>query len=69
MAKVSTYLDFPRNTEAAFTFYKPVFGTEFSTPIGRFRDIPPQPHQLRLHAGLQYERGHRNGSGYPGSHE
>lgn len=48
MAKVSTYLNFPRTTEAAFTFYKSVFGTEYSAPIGRFRDIPPQPGQLPL---------------------
>jgi PhnB protein len=41
MATVSTYLNFPRNTEAAFMFYKSVFGTEFSAPIGRFRDMPP----------------------------
>jgi PhnB protein len=50
MAKVSTYLNFPRSTEAAFTFYKSVFGTEFSTPIGRFRDMPPQPGQPPLPA-------------------
>lgn len=50
MAKVSTYLNFPRTTEAAFTFYKSVFGTEYSAPIGRFRDIPPQPGQPPLSA-------------------
>jgi len=50
MASVSTYLNFPRNTEAAFNFYKSVFGTEFSTPIGRFRDMPPQPDQPPLPA-------------------
>ncbi len=50
MAKVSTYLNFPRSTEAAFTFYKSVFGTEYSTPIGRFRDMPPQPGQPPLPA-------------------
>jgi PhnB protein len=50
MAKVSTYLNFPRTTEAAFNFYKSVFGTEFSTPIGRFRDMPPQPDQPPLPA-------------------
>ena len=42
MAKVSTYLNFPRSTEAAFNFYRRVFGTEFTgTGIMRFRDIPP----------------------------
>lgn len=43
MATVSTYLNFPRNTEEAFTFYKTVFGTEFTDPIARFSDIPPSP--------------------------
>ena len=36
MARVSTYLNFNRNTEAAFLFYKSVFGTEFAGPIARF---------------------------------
>ena len=48
MARVSTYLNFPRSTEAAFTFYKSVFGTEFSGPIGRFIDMPAQPGQPPL---------------------
>jgi PhnB protein len=48
MAHVSTYLNFSRSTEAAFIFYKGVFGTEFSGPIGRFKDIPPQPGQPPL---------------------
>lgn len=48
MAKVSIYLNFPRNTEAAFTFYQSVFGTEYSAPIARFKDIPPQPDQPPL---------------------
>jgi PhnB protein len=43
MARVSTYLNFPRSTEEAFHFYKGIFHTEFSAPIARFRDIPPQP--------------------------
>jgi len=30
MAKASTYLNFPRNTESAFNFYKAVFGGEFN---------------------------------------
>lgn len=41
MAKVSTYLNFPRNTEEVFNYYKNIFGTEFSAPIARFGDIPP----------------------------
>jgi PhnB protein len=48
MARVSTYLNFPRTTEEAFTFYKSVFGTEFSHAIHRFGDIPPQPDQPPL---------------------
>ncbi|SFF72437.1 VOC family protein [Sunxiuqinia elliptica] len=44
MATVSTYLNFDRNTEEAFNYYKSVFGTEFSQDgiIARFKDIPPQ---------------------------
>lgn len=42
MARVSTYLNFPRNTEEAFNFYKSVFGGEFSGGgIARFSDMPP----------------------------
>jgi PhnB protein len=42
MARVSTYLNFTRNTEEAFNFYRSVFGGEFSgSGINRFRDIPP----------------------------
>src|SRR5215211_5525961 len=40
MARVSTYLNFPRNTEEAFNFYKSVFGGEFTRGIARFSDIP-----------------------------
>ncbi len=42
MATVSTYLNFPRNTEEAFNFYKGVFGTEFVGEISRMGDAPPQ---------------------------
>ena len=48
MARVSTYLNFPRSTEEAFAFYRSVFGTEFSMPIARFKDIPAQPGQPPL---------------------
>jgi len=41
MAKVSTYLNFQRNTEQAFHFYQSVFGGEFVGGISRFSDIPP----------------------------
>jgi PhnB protein len=40
MALTSTYLNFERSTEAAFNFYKSVFGTEFAGPIMRHRDVP-----------------------------
>lgn len=43
MAKVSTYLNFPRNTEQAFEFYRSVFGGEFEWGIHRFGEIPPSP--------------------------
>ncbi|MDP4292628.1 MAG: VOC family protein [Bacteroidota bacterium] len=43
MAKTSTYLNFTRNTEEAFNFYKSVFGGEFvDGKINRFGEIPPQ---------------------------
>lgn len=48
MARVSTYLNFPRSTEEAFLFYKSVFGTEFSAPISRFKDLPPSSGQPPL---------------------
>ena len=41
MAKVSTYLNFVRNTEEAFNFYKSVFGGEFGgNGLIRLGDIP-----------------------------
>jgi len=41
MAKVSTYLNFARETEAAFNFYKSAFGTEFVGKINRMGEVPP----------------------------
>ncbi|MCX6292670.1 MAG: VOC family protein [Bacteroidetes bacterium] len=42
MARVATYLNFPRQTEEAFNFYKSVFGGEFTGGgVARFKDIPP----------------------------
>jgi PhnB protein len=44
MARVSTYLNFPRNTEEVFIYYKSIFGGEFSgSGIARFSDIPASP--------------------------
>lgn len=40
-ARVTTYLNFPGNTEEAFNFYKKVFKSEFcGKGIQRFEDIP-----------------------------
>lgn len=40
MASVSTYLNFPGNTEEAFLFYRTVFGGDFIGGIMRYQDIP-----------------------------
>ena len=42
MARVSTYLNFPRSTEEAFNFYKSVFGGDFLSGINRMGEVPPQ---------------------------
>jgi len=39
-ARVSSYLNFPGNTEEVFNFYKKVFRTDFVQGIQRFGDIP-----------------------------
>jgi PhnB protein len=67
MAKVSTYLNFPRCTEEAFNFYKRVFKSEFAGPVLRFSEIPasvalpPLPEEdknLVMHAALPILGGH-----------
>jgi len=67
MARVSTYLNFPRQTEAAFLFYRSVFGSEFNGPIHRFGDLPAQAgcpplsdadKQLVMHVELPILAGH-----------
>ncbi|MBS1748517.1 MAG: VOC family protein [Bacteroidetes bacterium] len=40
MANVSIYLNFNGNAEEAFNYYKKIFGTEFSAPIFRMKDMP-----------------------------
>lgn len=50
MARVSTYLNFARNTEQAFLFYKSIFGTEFNGPVRRFSEMPAAPGQPPLAA-------------------
>ena len=65
MARVSTYLNFTRSTEEAFTFYKSVFGTEFVQPMARMGDVPmpgsPLPDadkNLVMHVSLPILGGH-----------
>jgi PhnB protein len=68
MATVSTYLNFKRNTEEAFNFYKSVFGTEFpSEGIMRYKDVPPSvempplpeaDQELVMHVSLPILGGH-----------
>ena len=66
MSRVSTYLNFPRTTEAAFMFYKSVFKTEFKAPISRISDVPANPDQpladadknLVMHVELPILAGH-----------
>lgn len=68
MGKVSTYLNFERETEAAFNFYKSVFGGEFfGQGIMRMGDVPPQEgvppiseedKQLVMHVELSIMDGH-----------
>lgn len=67
-ARVTTYLNFPGNTEEVFKFYKSVFGTEFSGKgLQRFGDIPasaghpPVPDAIKkmvLHVELPILGGH-----------
>ena len=67
-SRVTTYLNFPGNTEKAFNFYKTIFGGEFGGKgIQRFGDIPApegQPEmsdelkKLIIHIELQILGGH-----------
>jgi len=41
MGQVSIYLNFERETESAFNFYRGIFGGEFQGGIMRFRGVPP----------------------------
>jgi len=69
MARTGTYLNFSRNTEEAFNFYKSVFGGEFGgNGISRFKDIPPadgmpeiadSDKNLVMHVELPILGGHR----------
>ena len=48
MSKVNTYLNFEGKTEEAFTFYGSVFGTQITSPITRFGDMPADPNMPAL---------------------
>ena len=67
MARTSTYFNFNRNTEAAFEFYKSVFGGEFIGGISRMGEVsssegaPPMPEAQRnlvMHVALPILGGH-----------
>jgi PhnB protein len=53
MARVSTYLNFPGTTEAAFNFYKKAFGGEFQGVYQRFGDLPPAPGQPEMSEAIK----------------
>jgi PhnB protein len=67
MAQVSTYLNFPRQTEEAFNFYKSVFKTEFmgqgfmrfnDTPACDEMKLPEEDKSLIMHVSLPITGGH-----------
>ena len=67
MAQVSTYLNFPRQTEEAFNYYKSVFGTELmGQGFMRFKDTPAcdemglaeEDKNLIMHVALPILGGH-----------
>ena len=41
MAQINAYLNFNGDCEAAFNFYKSVFGGDFAY-VGRYKDMPPE---------------------------
>src|SRR5258708_6295203 len=43
MARTNTYLNFRRNTEEAFNYYRSIFGGEFNGQTAGFKDVPSQP--------------------------
>ena len=52
MASVATYLNFDRNCEEAFNYYKTVFGGEFTEPgFMRYGSIPPKEGQAPVPEG------------------
>lgn len=68
MTTANVYLNFTNQTEAAFNFYKSVFGTEFEGGINRYGDMPPQEgmppladevKNLVLHVSLPISEGYK----------
>ncbi|MFZ1626489.1 MAG: VOC family protein [Candidatus Moraniibacteriota bacterium] len=68
MSQVSTYLNFPRQTEEAFNFYQSVFGGEFERGIHYMGEVPAKEGQppmaeadkkLVMHVVLPILGGHR----------
>jgi PhnB protein len=68
MASVSTYLNFPDQTEEAFKFYQSIFGGEFIGGIMRFGEAPPMEgmppmaesdKNLVMHVTLEITGGHQ----------
>jgi PhnB protein len=66
MPRVSTYLNFRRDTETAFGFYREVFGGEFVGEVMRYGDIPaaggqplpPADRGLVMHMAVSILGGH-----------
>jgi PhnB protein len=68
MARTGTYLNFARETEQAFNFYKSIFGGDFIAPgFRRFSDMPPHEgappiaeadKKLIMHVALPITGGH-----------
>lgn len=64
--RVSSYVNFPGNTEEAFNFYRSVFKTEFVNGIQRFDEAPSDPQhpmsdtlkKMILHVELPLLDGH-----------
>jgi PhnB protein len=79
MATINPYITYDGNCEAAFNFYKSVFGTEFAY-IGRFKDMPeddncktsPEEAEKIMHVSLPIGKetilmgsDHPEAAGYP----
>jgi len=55
MARTSTYLNFPGKAEQAFSFYRSVFGGEF-TSLVRYSQQPPK--QLEVNGIKDSKKSH-----------